>query len=219
MSGPRRIDLGAIGAEGAAQLAEAVRGAHLVCFPTDTVYGVGGEARPDVVAALVAAKGRDPGRPLQAVFPRIELLLAALQPAPRLGAALRALLPGPVTLVVPHPAGVACPAPVLNERGEATLGVRVPRWPAAAAAMATLPRPLVASSANPSGAPPAHRLDDVTPALRAACDLLLDAGPIGGTASTVVDLCGFAAGGAWRILREGALATSEVAAALAAVAE
>ena len=77
-TGPRRIDLTALGAADAPSLAARVRAARLVCFPTDTVYGIGGAVTPAVVEALVAAKGREPGKPLQVVFPSTAALAAAL---------------------------------------------------------------------------------------------------------------------------------------------
>ena len=104
-------------------------------FPTDTVYGVGGALTPAVADALVAAKGRDPGKPLQVIFPtRRGCSRPPWRLAPELRAACRRLLPGPVTLLLPYPAGWDFPPP--GTAGEAfgrpavpTLGVRVPAWP------------------------------------------------------------------------------------------
>jgi L-threonylcarbamoyladenylate synthase len=222
--GPRLVDLRAPAApEDAAGLAAAVAGARLVCFPTDTVYGVGGALTPAVAGAIVAAKGRDAGKPLQVVYPSLAVLLAAVHPGARLAGAVRRLLPGPFTLLLPYPAGLAFPAPgrvVHEEPGGAvrtvrTLGVRVPRWPAGAAALADLPFPLLASSANPSGGQAPGSLDAVDRDLLAACDLALDAGPVGGLASTVLDLSEYEGSGRWRILRAGAAGEREVAALLA----
>jgi L-threonylcarbamoyladenylate synthase len=90
----------------------------------------------------------------------------------------------------------------------------VPAWPPAARLLQALGGPLVASSANRSGAPPARSLDDVPSGLQAVCDLLLDAGPLAGMASTVVDVSEYERGGAWRILRRGAVSEQTVSAAL-----
>jgi tRNA A37 threonylcarbamoyladenosine synthetase subunit TsaC/SUA5/YrdC len=95
-----------------------------------------------------------------------------------------------------------------------TLGVRVPAWPPAAAVLADLPFPLLASSANPSGAPAPRSIGEVDDELLTACDPVLDAGPVGGEASTVVDLSLFATHGTWRVLRGGAVRESGVAALL-----
>ena len=217
---PVAIDLAALGMDDAAALEDRISAARLVCFPTDTVYGVGGALTPAVAGALVAAKGRAPGKPLQVVFATLEALEAGVAPAPELRSACRRLLPGPVTLLLPYPAGWDFPLP--GEAGEAcgrpavaTLGVRVPAWPPAARVLAGLRRPLVASSANPSGAASPASLDEVDASLLARCDLALDAGPVSGLASTVVDLSRYVETGRWRLLRAGVWGEAEIAARLA----
>jgi len=210
----RRIALGELTAAGELELSAAIDAARLACFPTDTVYGIGGALNETVIAGVIAAKGRHDERPLQVVFPRIGLLLDATTPEPRLRAAILRLLPGALTLVIPYPEGFPGPPPGRGRDGRPTLGVRVPDWPAPMAAMSRLPRPLVASSANPSGALPPARPEDVAPSIIAACHLLLDGGPAGGLASTVVDLSDYQAG-RWAVLREGAVSHACVATALA----
>jgi L-threonylcarbamoyladenylate synthase len=70
------------------------------------------------------------------------------------------------------------------------------------------------TSANVAGGPDARRLQDVPEAIRARADLVLDGGELPGTPSTVVDLRGFERDGRWSVVREGALAVGDVAAAL-----
>ncbi|MCX6364517.1 MAG: Sua5/YciO/YrdC/YwlC family protein [Actinobacteria bacterium] len=217
---PDVIDLAVLGADAAVALEDRLSAARLVCFPTDTVYGIGGALTAAVADALAAAKGSDPGKPLQVVFATVGALEAGVALAPALLTACRRLLPGPVTLLVPYPAGWDFPSP--GEAGEAfgrpavaTLGVRVPAWPPRARALAGLQRPLVASSANLSGAPPPASLDAVDPSLLERCDLALDAGPVSGLASSVVDLSHYAETGRWRLLRAGVWDEAEVAARLA----
>jgi L-threonylcarbamoyladenylate synthase len=188
--------------------------ARLVLFPTDTVYGVGGALRRDVVDAVVEAKGREDDKPLQVVFPTVAALAAAVAPPPRLRAVFERLLPGGVTLVIPYPAGFECPPPGQGRGGRPTLGVRVPAWPQQASLLEALDGPLVASSANRSGAPAARRLDEVPADLLAACDLVLDAGALAGTASTVIDVSEYTQGGAGRIQRAGAVSEETVVVAL-----
>ena len=214
----RLLDVTTLAVGDEARLAAALAAASLACFPTDTVYGLGGRLAPQTAAAIVRVKGRAPDKPLQVVFPSLPLLLAGVSLGPAVRTAVEWLLPGPFTLVVPYPRGLACPAPgrLTAPDGSvlATLGVRVPDWPPAMAAMGRLPFALLASSANPSGAADAGRLDDVEPAVRAACDLLLDGGPTGGVSSTVLDLTGLERGLGWRVLRRGAAGDDEIAARL-----
>jgi L-threonylcarbamoyladenylate synthase len=149
----RLVELAGVSSHEASGLLGELRAARLVCFPTDTVYGLGGVLRPGTVEALVAAKSRVATKPLQVVYPTVAALLAALSPPPRLAVALGRLLPGPVTLVVPCPPSFASPPAGRGRDGLLTLGIRVPAWTGPARLLAKLDEPLVASSANVSGEP------------------------------------------------------------------
>jgi L-threonylcarbamoyladenylate synthase len=182
-------------------------------FGADTVYGLACEPDTgDAVARLYAIKGRRPDKPAAVLFFSLDLALAALpELGPRSVAALQTLMPGAVTVLLPNPAGrfpLACGPDV------STLGLRVPALGPATAALAAVRWPVLQSSANPAGGPDARRLDDVPAAIRESADLLLDAGELDGTASTVIDLRRFEIDGTWEIVREGAVARGCVAAAL-----
>jgi L-threonylcarbamoyladenylate synthase len=218
-----RVDLGSLSILESLEVTMRLSIARLALFPTDTVYGVGGALRPEVGEAIVAAKGREPDKPLQVIFPNRELLLESIEFTKTMTTVLLRLLPGPLTLIVPYPPRFDFPPPaeaVFEKRGPlglrstretfATLGVRVPRWPEAARILATLNVPLVASSANRAGEPAPAALDDVDPGLLAECDLLLDGGPVAGVASTVVDFSGYDDGHGWRILRAGAVSAAQI---------
>ena len=194
-------------------LTAAVEAAHLVCFPTDTVYGVGGCRRPETVAAIAAAKGREAGKPLQVIFATLSMLLEQVPLEPRISAAVRRLLPGPLPLVVPYPRGWSCPPPG-DVGGVATLGLRVPLWPRGARLLAQLQAPLIASSANRAGEPAPRRLADVDPTVLAGCDLVCDGGQVDGRASSVVDLSRYETQGVWSLLRAGAWDEARIATAL-----
>jgi L-threonylcarbamoyladenylate synthase len=186
-------------------------------FPADTVYGLACE--PDTreaVERLYRLKGRRPDRPAAVMFFGLDLALAALpELGPRTRGALEALLPGALTLLLANPAHrwpLACgPDP-------GTLGLRVPRWPAALAALGDVRWPVLQSSANPSGGADPRRLHDVHPALRRAADLVLDGGELPGTPSTVVDLRGYERHGRWAVVRAGAVGERTLRAALDAPA-
>jgi len=186
-------------------------------FGTDTVYGLACEPdSAEAVRRLYAMKGRPADKPAAVLFFELELALAALpELGARTAAALRVLMPGPVTALVPNPARrwpLACGA---GGGDVGTLGLRVPVLVPEAAGLQAVRWPVLQSSANRSGGPEARRLADVPDAIRAAADLVLDAGELAGLASTVVDLRDYEAVGAWRVVREGALTTGEIAAALA----
>jgi L-threonylcarbamoyladenylate synthase len=125
----------------------------------------------------------------------------------------RRFWPGLLTLVLPARPGL--PATWLGADG--TLALRVSGHPVAGALVAALGGPLVATSANVSGQPPAARVADVDPAVRAAADLVLPDGPApgGGVGSTLVRVT---VHGGWEVLREGAIPRAAVAAALGAPA-
>ncbi|HEY6759634.1 MAG TPA: Sua5/YciO/YrdC/YwlC family protein [Baekduia sp.] len=182
-------------------------------FGADTVYGLACDPdTPDAVERLYAIKGRLPDKPAAVMLFSLDLALAALpELGPRTVAALEGLLPGAVTLLLPNPARrfpLACgPDPE-------TVGLRVPALGPATIALAGVRWPVMQSSANPSGGPDARRVADVDPGIRAAVDLVLDAGELGGMASTVIDLRRFEDDGSWDVLREGALTRSCVAATL-----
>ncbi len=112
------------------------------------------------------------------------------------------LLPGGVTLLLPNPRGRW---PLAGGEG---LGLRVPDVPL----LRGVRRVVLQSSANVAGAPDARRLEDVPEAIRARADLVLDAGELPGTPSTVIDLRGFEEAGEWAIVRAGAVPAETVAA-------
>jgi L-threonylcarbamoyladenylate synthase len=203
----------ALTAADAATFSRCIAVGGVAVFPADTVYGLACEPdSKEAVQRLYLLKRRRPERPAAVMFFALDLALAAL---PELGSrthgALRALLPGAVTLLLPNPARrfpLACgPDP-------ATLGVRVPAWPPALAALAAVQWPVLQSSANTSGEADARRLTEVPEAIRAGADLVLDGGELPGTPSTVVDLRDYELDARWSIVRPGAVAAPDVAARL-----
>jgi protein-tyrosine phosphatase len=189
---PHRPSPGAVEAAAAA-----LREGRLVVFPTETVYGIA--ARSDDPLALEALrrwKGREEGgKPLTLHLASVEAVAARF---PRLPPAaerlLRRRLPGPLTLVLPEPGG-------------GTTGVRVPDDAVARAVLAAARCPVVASSVNRAGQPPAVTGADAAVEAAGAAAVVLDAGPSRlGRASTVVAFPGEGVA----ILRAGAVPPREV---------
>lgn len=172
--------------------------------PTDTVYGLACDPSDrEAFRRLWNLKRRDPNKPSAVLFSRVELAIAATPWLDEVTSeALGRLLPGPVTVVVANPEGRF---PVACGSSPDRLGIRVPRWPESAEVLHDLSWPILQSSANHSGGPDIARIDDLDDALREEVDLILDAGPLPGTSSTVVDLSGYSADGTWRVLRDGAV--------------
>ena len=183
-------------------------------FPADTVYGLATE--PDStegVYRLYRLKGRSPDRPAAVMFFRLELALAAL---PELGGrtrtALERLLPGGITVLLPNPARRFPLASGPDRKGR--LGLRVPRLDGPLAPLAGVAWPVLQSSANRSGAADARRIEDVDEPIRTGVDLILDAGELPGTPSTVVDLSSYEDDGSFEIVREGAVPRAAIEEAL-----
>jgi tRNA threonylcarbamoyl adenosine modification protein (Sua5/YciO/YrdC/YwlC family) len=181
----------------------------LAVFPADTVYGLACD--PDdrfAVQRLYLLKRRALEKSSAVMFFGVEALFAAV---PELGertrAAMARVLPGPVTVLVPNPAGrfaLACGGDV------STLGLRVPVLPRFLGAR----RPVLQSSANLAGGADPRRLSEVPVLLRAAVELVIDGGELPGTPSTVVDLRRYEAEGEWSVVRAGAVGERELTEAL-----
>jgi L-threonylcarbamoyladenylate synthase len=234
----------ALTAADAAALADCIEGGGVAVFPADTVYGLACDPQnADAVARLYELKGRPPDKPAAVMWFDRDAALAAL---PELGARTRSacerLLPGGVTLLLPNQHGrFPLAAGSAGERaatdderpaGEGTgersvaagragagpaLGMRVPASTGPFAALAGLSVAVLQSSANHAGGPDARTLDEVPEAIRAGADLVLGAGPLPGTPSTVIDLRTYEDTGDWSIVREGAVAAAEVARTLGIV--
>jgi len=206
----------ALTADDAATFSRCISVGGVAVFPADTVYGLACEPdSKEAVQRLYFLKRRRPDKPAAVMFFALDLALAALpELGPRTSEALQALLPGAVTLLLPNPARrfpLAC-GPGAGR--DDVLGLRVPEWPPALAALAEVSWPVLQSSANVAGGPDARRLDDVPETIRARADLVLDGGELPGTPSTVVDLRGFERDGRWSVVREGAVPIDSVSIAL-----
>jgi len=178
-------------------------------FPADTVYGLACDVQNrEAVERLYRIKRRSPAKPSAVMFFDVELALAALpELGPRTRSALERLLPGPVTVLLPNPAGRF---PLACGDDPVTLGLRVVE----VSALAGVSWPVLQSSANLAGGPDARRLGEVPEPVRRAVDLVIDGGELPGTPSTVVDLRSYESDGEWRIVREGVVDADAVAQAL-----
>lgn len=184
-----------------------IRNGGIVAYPTDTVYGLGANVfLPQALEKIMAAKRRPDEKSLPVLIADRahlgELVTRVPQDAARL---IEAFWPGALTIVLikqPHL------SPLL---GDDTLAVRQPDHAAIMALLAAAGCPLTGTSANRSGMPPATTAEEAEDQLGSAVDLILDGGPTpGSTPSTVIDCTAQPA----RILREGAVTRSALAAVL-----
>lgn len=194
-----------------AEAAALLRSGELVAFPTETVYGLGGDAlSPRAVERIFEAKGRPADNPLIVHVADADALGLVAASVP--DAALRlaaAFWPGPLTLVLPAREEARRAA----ARGLPTVAVRVPAHPVALALLRAAGIPVAAPSANVSGRPSPTRASDVAADLGDRIPLILDGGPCAvGVESTVLDLSGTRPA----ILRPGAVSAAEIGAVLGA---
>jgi L-threonylcarbamoyladenylate synthase len=177
-------------------------------FPSDGLYGLACDPLDAAaIERVYRLKGRDDGKPAAVMYLSplaMRELVAGL--GPRARAAVGALLPGPVTLVLANPERRY---PLACREDPERLGVRLIGGP-----LAGVMRPLFQTSANRSGEPPPSRLDDVPAEIVAGVDLAIDGGQLTGLPSTVVDISPLDTTGEWSVLREGALGEADLDTAL-----
>ena len=178
---------------------EAIRAGRPVILPTDTVYGLcTTPSSTQAVELLYHLKGRPGTQPTAILAADLDALF---EHVPELGGdserIVRALLPGPYTLVLPNPARRF---PWLNRTRPETVGVRVPELTGDAAEVLRRVGAVVATSANLAGGREPRTLGDVPAELREAAAVELDGGELPGVASTVIDFTGAEP----EVLRQGA---------------
>jgi L-threonylcarbamoyladenylate synthase len=168
---------------------EAIRSGKPVLLPTDTVYGLSADPyRREPAERVQRLKGREEGQPMALLAADVDMLLECVPELRGRSATIaRAVLPGPYTLVLSNPARRFR---WLTGSRPDTIGVRVPELPAAAAAVVAAVGCVLATSANRTGGPDPRTLDEVPPEIREGSGAEIDAGPLPGTPSTVIDFTG-----------------------------
>jgi L-threonylcarbamoyladenylate synthase len=175
-----------------ARAADELRAGRLVAFPTETVYGLGGDATNETaVARIFAAKGRPLFNPLIVHVPGLDEAMACAEFSDRAREAARRLWPGPLSLVLRRrqDSGLS----LLASAGLDTVALRVPAQPVAQALLRAAGRPLAAPSANRSGRVSPTCAEHVAADFGDCVGMILDDGPSPiGIESTVLDLTGAA---------------------------
>jgi L-threonylcarbamoyladenylate synthase len=183
-----------------------LRSGRVVAYPTDTVYGLAVDPASEIaVQELFALKGREESSALPLIAASRDQVEAWCGLSPTSRRLADAFWPGPLSVICDAPRTIASAV----HAGRRTIAIRVPAHRVARALASAWGTPLVATSANRSGEPPAHRAADLA-ALAAANEsrlLIVDAGDTaGGPPSTIVD----ARDARVTLVREGAIPWNRV---------
>ncbi len=183
---------GNIGPEDEAKLQEAagiLRAGGLVAFPTETVYGLGGNGLlKEASRSIYAAKGRPSDNPLILHISDMKELEPITREIPHRARTLAEhFWPGPLTMIL----NKAEIVPLETTGGLSTVAVRMPEHEVARRLIALAGVPVAAPSANTSGRPSPTTAAHVREDLEGKIEAILDGGPSGiGLESTIVDLSG-----------------------------
>ena len=177
-------------AEAISEAARLLREGALVAFPTETVYGLGGDATNETaVARIFATKGRPRFNPLIVLVPGLAEAEPLAEFDDRAREASRHFWPGPLTLVLRRRADAGLS--LLASAGLDTVALRAPAYPVAQQLLRAVGRPIAAPSANRSGRVSPTMAAHVAAELGDDVALILDDGasPVG-LESTILDLTG-----------------------------
>jgi len=194
---------------GLKRAAELLRSGALVAFPTETVYGLGADARQGIaVAAIYSAKGRPSFNPLIVHVADAEQAKRYAQWSETAEILASTFWPGPLTLVLPLHDGHGLSS--LVTAGLPSIAIRAPAHPTAQALLAQFDGPVAAPSANPSGRISPTTAAHVMAGLNGRIAAVIDDGPCAvGLESTIVGLVNRPT-----LLRAGGVPTEAIEAAL-----
>ncbi|MBQ8813924.1 MAG: threonylcarbamoyl-AMP synthase [Lachnospiraceae bacterium] len=184
-----RVDGAHLNKEKIEKAASILRAGGLVGFPTETVYGLGGDGlNPDSAKAIYAAKGRPSDNPLILhIASRAELAPLVAEVPASAEKLMDEFWPGPMTLVFKKSQIV----PLETTGGLETVAIRMPSHPVARALIEAAGVPIAAPSANTSGRPSPTQAAHVWEDMQGRIPMILDGGEVGiGLESTIIDLTG-----------------------------
>ena len=183
---------------------EILRRGGLVCYPTDTVYGIGAAAGDDAaVRGLYAVKGRSPDKALPLLLSDTSDAVGVAEVTPLARTLAGRFWPGALTIVMRKAPDYRS----LALAGGDTVALRVPNQDVVRAIVRALREPLTGTSANRAGAPPPVSAQEVAFQMGEMIDLVIDGGRSRGRVeSTVVDITQETP----TILREGPVSREEI---------
>ena len=182
-----KIDLKNIDMTQMKEAGELIAAGELVAFPTETVYGLGGDAlHPEAAKKIYEAKGRPSDNPLIIHIADVsDLERVAKEVPPQAKKLADAFWPGPLTMIVWKKDEV----PYATTGGLNTVAVRMPDHPVALELIRQSGKLIAAPSANTSGRPSPTEASHVMEDLDGRIAMVLDGGAVGiGIESTIIDL-------------------------------
>jgi len=179
---------------------------QVIAYPTDTIYGLGVDVyHPGAVASLQRMKGRDSQKPISILYSSTERMLKDFNHLNDFQlSAVRALLPGCVTLLLPVKSEEQFPAPFTYN---GIVGVRVINLPALNALLLDYPHPISTTSINPATQKPACSPVEIQNYFSGKISIIIDNGFTGNIqASTIIKVLE----DGWKIIRVGVLSNTSV---------
>ena len=188
------------------EVAEIIRNGGVVIFPTETVYGIGGNAlNTETIKKIYEVKKRPSSKPLSILVKDKDEIEKYAQITSEIEKKIiDNFMPGPITLVLKKKENVI---PDIVTSGNDTIGVRIPNNNIIAQVLKSCSLPIAAPSANISGQPSSTKLEDVIDDFNGKVDAMIDGGEctekVSSTVVQVVD-------GKVRILREGVITIEDI---------
>lgn len=188
------------------EVVKVLRDGGVVVYPTDTVYGVGGDPFNEIVVDRIVAIKRRVGKPLPVLVSSIDVVKEIAYVSNTALQLMRYFWPGPLTLVLP----VKKKFPLRITLGTGKIGVRMPAHKIPLLLAKGLSGVIIGTSANISGHPAPRTAEEALRELGELVDIVLDAGPTpGGAPSTVVEV-----NEEIKIIREGPISIKDLLKAL-----
>ena len=183
----------------------ALKSPGVVAFPTDTFYALSCDpSEPVALSKLRQLKGLDSDRPLPLLIPRdYDLAVCGCTVSDNAAQLMQSFWPGKLTVILPCTGALAA---AVGRSADGAIGVRAPDTKWLLRLLERMETPLVGTSANPTGQPPARTSAEVRSYFGAEVAVLDEADAEGGQPSTVVDCTG----GAFEIVREGAISSADI---------
>ncbi|MCK4640029.1 MAG: threonylcarbamoyl-AMP synthase [Candidatus Marinimicrobia bacterium] len=203
---PLIVKLRYLDVAGKAQIYDALQSGQIIAYPTDTIYGLGIDIfNPKGIDKLFSLKGRDSNKPVSILYSNVNRVLTDFQNLNEYQQrAVRSLMPGKVTLLLPAPSKKRFPDTFIQE---SYIGVRVVDLPALNNLIDGYPHPISTTSSNPTDLPPAKNVQEIIDYFGSELAVVIDNGKADSTrSSTVIKLYD----DSWEILREGAVSQLQI---------